>query len=67
MSYTIWITGLPCAGKTTLGKRLKYELIKKGHSVVHLDGDDIRKGLNSDLGFSSEDRKENLRRISHIA
>jgi adenylylsulfate kinase len=67
LSTTIWLTGLPCSGKTTLAKRLKEELDNKGYKAVHLDGDDVRGKLNADLGFSSEDRKENLRRISHVS
>ena len=64
---TLWLTGLPCSGKTTLGKRLKEELDNLGFKAVHLDGDDIRGKLNADLGFSDKDRKENLRRIAHVA
>ena len=64
---TLWLTGLPCSGKTTLAKRLKEELDNRGYKAVHLDGDDVRGKLNEDLGFSVEDRKENLRRIAHVA
>lgn len=64
---TLWLTGLPCSGKTTIAKRMKEELDNRGYKAVHLDGDDVRNELNADLGFSNEDRKENLRRISHIA
>lgn len=64
---TLWLTGLPCSGKTTLAKRLKEELDNRGYKTVHLDGDDVRSKLNADLGFSGVDRKENLRRISHVA
>jgi len=64
---TIWLTGLPCAGKTTLAKRLKEELDNRGFNTTHLDGDDVRNALNENLGFSDEDRKENLRRIAHVA
>jgi adenylylsulfate kinase-like enzyme len=53
--------------KTTLGKRLKKELDDRGHKTVHLDGDDVREGLNADLGFSPEDRRENLRRVAYVA
>jgi adenylyl-sulfate kinase len=66
-NFTIWLTGLPCSGKTTIAKKLKEELNKKGFSTVHLDGDDIREKLNADLGFSEEDRSENLRRVAHVA
>ncbi len=64
---TLWLTGLPCSGKTTLGKRLKEELDNRGYKTVHLDGDDVRNKLNADLGFSDQDRRENLRRIAHVA
>ncbi|MBW2965638.1 adenylyl-sulfate kinase [Candidatus Woesearchaeota archaeon] len=67
LSTTIWLTGLPCAGKTTLAKRLKEELDNRGYKSMHLDGDDVRDKLNKDLGFSPEDRKENLRRIAHVS
>lgn len=64
---TLWLTGLPCAGKTTLAKRIKEELDNRGYITTHLDGDDVRGALNEDLGFSEEDRKENLRRVAHVA
>jgi adenylyl-sulfate kinase len=64
---TLWLTGLPCSGKTTLAKRLKEELDNRGYQAVHLDADDVRNELNADLGFSPQDRHENLRRISHVA
>lgn len=64
---TLWITGLPCAGKSTLAMRLREELDNRGYKVIHLDGDDIRDRLNADLGFSPQDRKENLRRAAHVA
>jgi len=64
---TLWLTGLPCSGKTTLSKRLNEELNNRGFKAVHLDADDIRSKLNIDLGFSPEDRKENLRRVAHVA
>ena len=64
---TLWLTGLPCSGKTTLGARVKEKLDALGYKVVHLDGDDVRAGLSADLGFSEKDRKENLRRIAHVA
>ncbi|MFH1594014.1 MAG: adenylyl-sulfate kinase [Candidatus Omnitrophota bacterium] len=64
---TLWLTGLPCAGKTTLAKRIKAELDNRGYNTTHLDGDDVRNALNENLGFSVEDRKENLRRIAHVA
>ena len=64
---TLWLTGLPCSGKTTLAKRLKEELDNRGYKAVSLDGDDVRGKLNEDLGFSAKDRNENLRRIAHVA
>ena len=64
---TLWLTGLPCAGKTTLAKRIKEELDNKGYYTTHLDGDDVRGALNADLGFTEADRMENLRRIAHVA
>lgn len=64
---TLWLTGLPCSGKTTLAKRLKEELDNRGYKAVSLDGDDVRGKLNEDLGFSEGDRNENLRRIAHVA
>ena len=64
---TLWLTGLPCSGKTTLARRLKEELDNRGYKAVCLDGDDIRGMLNADLGFSDKDRRENLRRIGHVA
>jgi adenylylsulfate kinase len=64
---TLWLTGLPCSGKTTLAKRLKEELDNRGYKAVSLDGDDVRGKLNENLGFSDEDRRENLRRIAHVA
>lgn len=64
---TLWLTGLPCSGKTTLSKRLKEELDNRGFKTVHLDADDVRSKLNADLGFSPQDRKENLRRVAHVA
>lgn len=64
---TIWLTGLPCSGKTTLAKELKKALDAKGFRTVHLDGDDIRKKINKNLDFSKEGRKENLRRVAYMA
>ncbi|MFH1791060.1 MAG: adenylyl-sulfate kinase [Candidatus Omnitrophota bacterium] len=64
---TLWLTGLPCAGKTTLARRLKEELDNRGYYTAHLDGDDVRGKLNEDLGFSEKDRNENLRRIAHVS
>ncbi|SEL67779.1 adenylyl-sulfate kinase [Parapedobacter koreensis] len=63
----IWLFGLSGAGKTTLSHLLAEKLENLGLNVVLLDGDDLRAGLNADLGFSNADRAENIRRASHIA
>lgn len=63
----IWLTGLSGAGKSTIANALNHELVKVGVSCFVLDGDDMRAGLNSDLGFSADDREENVRRIAHVA
>lgn len=64
---TIWLTGLSAAGKSTLAFALERELIDRGHACYVLDGDNVRHGLNRDLGFSPEDRTENIRRIAEVA
>lgn len=63
----LWLTGLSGAGKTTLSLELEKKLCDRNKLVYILDGDIIRKGLNSDLGFSPEDRCENIRRIGEVA
>lgn len=63
----IWLTGLPCSGKTTIGIGLEQLLISRGFHVRLLDGDVTRKGICSDLGFSEDDRNENIRRIAEIS
>ncbi len=63
----IWMTGLPGAGKSTLAMAAERELFRRGRLVYVLDGDNIRRGLSSDLGFSHEDRVENIRRVSEMA
>ena len=63
----IWLTGYSGAGKTTLGTVLTRKLYESGFFVYMLDGDKIRQGLNCDLGFSLEDRQENIRRIAEVA
>ena len=63
----IWLTGLPRAGKTTLAKGLEAELKQQGHKVEVLDGDEVRERLTKGLGYSKEDRDENIRRISFVA
>lgn len=64
---TIWLTGLSASGKSTIACALEQLLLKKGLSSYRLDGDNIRFGLNKDLGFSEEDRNENIRRISEVS
>jgi len=62
----IWLTGLSGSGKTTIGIALENELYKNGLITQILDGDIIREGINKNLGFSNEDRKENIRRIAEV-
>jgi adenylyl-sulfate kinase len=63
----IWITGLPAAGKTTLAQRIQATLRAQSVPVVVLDGDDLRRTVNADLGYGEEARHENVRRIGEIA
>lgn len=63
----IWLTGLSGSGKSTLALRLEHYLFHKGYKVYLLDGDNMRSGLNSDLGFTAADRRENVRRVSEVA
>ncbi len=63
----IWFTGLSGSGKSTIANKLDVELNKKWLRTYILDGDNVRMGLNKDLGFSPESRKENIRRISEVA
>jgi adenylylsulfate kinase len=63
----IWLTGLSGSGKSTLALRLEHYLFHNGFKVFLLDGDNVRNGLNKDLGFSESDRKENLRRVGEMA
>jgi bifunctional enzyme CysN/CysC len=63
----IWLTGLPGSGKSTLARALERRLFGNGGSPVLLDGDTLRAGLNRDLGFSTEDRSENIRRLAEVA
>lgn len=64
--FTIWFTGLPCSGKSTLAQLLQPELERRGHTVDILDGDVVRTHLTRGLGFSREDRDENIRRIGFV-
>lgn len=63
----IWMTGLSGAGKTTIAKNLEKELFNRGFVTQILDGDNIRSGINNNLGFSEADRYENIRRISEVS
>jgi adenylylsulfate kinase len=64
---TLWFTGLSGSGKSTLARALEEALFARGCQCYVLDGDNVRHGLNSDLGFSPEDRTENIRRIGEVA
>jgi adenylylsulfate kinase len=63
----LWMTGLSGSGKTTIGLGLEKELYKRGFLVMLLDGDLVRTGINNNLKFSVEDRKENIRRIAEVS
>ena len=63
----IWFTGFSGSGKSTLAYELEKNLVEKGILSFVLDGDNVRHGLNSDLGFSLEDREENIRRIAEVS
>jgi len=64
---TVWFTGLPCSGKTVVADNVAEILKKKGYKVERLDGDIVRQSLTSDLGFSKEDRDENIKRVTFVA
>jgi adenylylsulfate kinase len=64
---TIWFTGLSGSGKSTIAFTLEHALVQRGHLAYVLDGDNIRHGLNKNLGFSAQDREENIRRIGEVA
>lgn len=66
-SFVIWFTGLSGSGKSALSNELEQKLLSEGILTYILDGDNIRHGLNKDLGFSESDRKENIRRIGEVA
>lgn len=66
-SRVVWLTGLSGSGKTTLAAALERKLLEKGRFAQVLDGDNIRNGLNKNLGFSLEDRQENIRRVAELA
>jgi len=64
---TLWFTGLSGSGKSTLAFTLEHALVERGRLAYVLDGDNIRHGLNKNLGFSAADREENIRRIGEVA
>ncbi|MCC9169034.1 adenylyl-sulfate kinase [Pontibacter harenae] len=63
----LWLTGLSGSGKSTLALRLEHYLFHEGYKVFLLDGDNVRNGLNKDLSFTEEDRKENIRRVAEVS
>ena len=64
---TVWFTGLPSSGKSTVATAVEAKLLGEGRPAYVLDGDNLRHGLNGNLGFSAEDRAENVRRVGHVA
>jgi adenylyl-sulfate kinase len=64
---TLWMTGLPGSGKSTVAAGVEAQLLAQGRSTYVLDGDNLRHGLNGDLGFSAEDRTENVRRTAEVS
>ena len=66
-TFCVWITGLPAAGKSTVAAALRDELHRMGIASYILDGDQVREGLNRDLGFSAADRAESVRRVGEVA
>jgi bifunctional enzyme CysN/CysC len=64
---TVWFTGLPGAGKSTIAGAVEERLVAAGQSAFLLDGDNLRHGLNGDLGFDEQGRRENVRRTAHVA
>ena len=66
-SAIIWLTGIPASGKTTIARELEKRLYEMGGHTYVLDGDNVRHGLTRDLGFSKNERKENIRRIAEVA
>jgi bifunctional enzyme CysN/CysC len=63
----LWFTGLSGAGKTTIAVEIERRLFDEGYQIVALDGDDLRHGLNANLGFTPQDRAENVRRVGEVA
>jgi adenylylsulfate kinase len=65
--FVVWLTGLPSSGKTTIARRLEKYLRSRGFKVEVLDGDDVRKWLSPEAGFSREDRERHLRRVAYVS
>lgn len=63
----VWFTGLSASGKSTIARKVEELLVRRGHACYALDGDNLRMGLNRDLGFSARDRAENIRRVASVA
>jgi len=63
----VWLYGLSGSGKSTLATALEHRLFKNGYVIAHLDGDNVRDGLNRGLGFSDADREENIRRVAEVS
>jgi bifunctional enzyme CysN/CysC len=67
MGYVIWLTGLPAAGKTTIAVELERILVSEGRRVARLDGDELRRSVSADLGYSLADRSAHARRVADLA
>jgi adenylyl-sulfate kinase len=67
LGLTVWLTGLSGSGKSTIAYAVEERLVADGRAAYVLDGDNLRHGINADLGFSKEDRSENIRRVGEIA
>ena len=65
--FTLWLTGLPCSGKSTLATEIEGIFLERGMKVEVMDGDEVRQNLTKDLGFSREDRENNIRRIGYVS
>ncbi len=66
-AHCLWLTGLPASGKSTIANLLERRLTAEGRHTYLLDGDNLRHGLNRDLGFAETDREENIRRVAEVA
>ena len=65
--FVVWLTGLPSSGKTTIARVLERELRSRGLKVELLDGDEVRRWLSPEAGFSREDRERHLRRVAYVS